>query len=261
MLKKRLIFTLLFESNQFMLSRNFQLQRVGNLNWLEKNYRFSHIAFSIDELIVLDVSRDERDLDNFCNHIKDVTRECFVPIAAGGGIKNIEHARTLLRSGADKVVINSLLYEDPDEVEKIAKRFGNQCVIASVDIKKEGDDFIVFINNGTKAINYLAEDWLKKISLMPVGEIYLNSIDKDGTGFGLNLELLDLLDRNYPLPVILSGGAGHHNHIHEGLIKKRVDAVSTAHLFNFVGNGLLKCREGLLRDGLNLASWKQPNSE
>ena len=258
MLKKRLIFTLLFENGFFVLSRNFLLQRVGDLNWLNRNYKFSQIAFSIDELIFIDVSRNERNLENFSEHIKDITKECFVPITAGGGVKDIDQAGKLLRSGADKVLVNSLIYDDPEEVAKIAKKYGNQCLVASVDIKKENGVLKVFINNGEQEIDTSAEDYLEMISTMPVGEVYLNSVDKDGTGQGLNFELLDFIDQNYPLPIIFAGGSGHHEHILEGLKDKRVDAVATAHLFNFVGNGLLKCREGLKENGLNLAEWEQP---
>jgi len=107
MLKKRMIFTLLYNHGAFMLSRNFRLQKVGGLSWLKKNYDFSQVAFSIDELIVLDVSRGERDLAQFCEHLKGLADGCFVPIAAGGGVRSLADARMLLRSGADKVVVNT----------------------------------------------------------------------------------------------------------------------------------------------------------
>ncbi len=168
MLKKRLIFTLLFDTNNFMLSRNFKLQKVGDLNWLEENYKFSQIAFSIDELIILDVSRETRDLENFCNSIREITRECFVPITAGGGLRSIEDAAMLLKSGADKIVLNTLLYDNPKEVEKIANRFGNQSIVASIDLKQKLTDYKVFIKNGTKEIDLLAQDWIEMISKMSV---------------------------------------------------------------------------------------------
>jgi cyclase len=123
MLKKRLIFTLLYNNGSFMLSRNFRLQNVGNLEWLKKNYDFSHISYSIDELVVLDVTRGERKLEDFCSALKLLTDGCFVPIAAGGGINQIESARMLLRSGADKVVVNSELYSDNGFVGDLASEF------------------------------------------------------------------------------------------------------------------------------------------
>ena len=97
MLKKRLIFTLLYSDGQFMLSRNFRLQKVGNLNWLQTNYDFSHISYFIDELIVLDITRGEKNPDEFCTALQKLTEGCFVPIAAGGGVRSIDAAIILLR--------------------------------------------------------------------------------------------------------------------------------------------------------------------
>src|SRR4051812_5829885 len=105
--RKRIIFTLLHDNGNFMLSRNFRLQRVGNATWLEKNYNFAEIAFAIDELIVLDVSRGTRDFSAFCSCLARVTKGCFAPIAAGGGVRDVQQAKELLRSGADKIVVNS----------------------------------------------------------------------------------------------------------------------------------------------------------
>ena len=119
-----------------MLSRNFRLQKVGNLNWLKKNYNFSQIAFSIDELIVLNVSRGEYDEERFFDHIRLLTEECFVPIAAGGGIRTLKQARKLLHSGADKITVNTLVAQSPDVICQIAEEFGEQCVVVSIDVKK-----------------------------------------------------------------------------------------------------------------------------
>jgi cyclase len=143
MLKKRVIFTLLYDSGYFMLSRNFRLQKIGDLQWLKKNYNFSHITFSIDELIILDVTRGERNEELFHEHVRLLNEECFVPIAAGGGIREVEQARKLLHSGADKVVINTLLIEDVDVISEIAKEFGQQSIVASVDVKLINGEFTV----------------------------------------------------------------------------------------------------------------------
>ena len=257
MLKKRLMFALLYDDGYFMLSRNFKLQRVGDHQWLAKNYVFSKIAFSIDELVIIDVSRGQRNLDIFCKSIRDVTEECFVPITAGGGIRSIEEAQHILRSGADKIIINTLLYENPKEVTRIASKFGNQSIVASIDLKRDENDYRVMIENGQKRIEKNASDWINRVSKMPVGEIYLNSIDQDGTAQGLDLSILELLEKEFPVPLILTGGAGHHNHILEAITDLRVDTVSTAHLFNFVGDGLSKCREGLIEMGMDLAKWEK----
>jgi cyclase len=254
--RKRLIFTLLHDSGNFMLSRNFRLQRVGNATWLEKNYNFAEIAFAIDELIVLDVTRGPRDFSAFCACLERVTRGCFAPIAAGGGIRTVEQARELLRSGADKIVVNSALHQDEDLIRRLAEDFGRQCVVASADLKRDASgEFRFWIENGAKAIEGVARDGLARLERLPIGELYLNSMDHDGTGRGYDLAMLDLLPPELPVPVILAGGAGNHLHIAEGLGLPQVDAVATAHLLNFVGNGLENARRRLAEMSFDLATW------
>jgi imidazole glycerol-phosphate synthase subunit HisF len=255
MLKNRVIFVLLYDRGNFMLSRNFRLQKVGDLSWLKKNYDFSRIAFSIDELIVLDVSRSNRNENKFIEHVRSLSEECFIPIAAGGGIRNIKQAQKLLYSGADKIVVNSLLASDKDAIMRLASEFGQQCLIASVDVKSSEDGFRVWIENGTTMMDAFLSEYLKDILSLPVGELYLNSMDRDGTGQGYEYELLDLLPTPMQIPVILAGGAGNGEHLIEGLKDSRVDAVSTAHLFNFVGDGLVNARNSLYKIGMDLAKW------
>ncbi len=256
MLKKRILFTLLYDNGQFMLSRNFRLQKVGNLAWLQKNYNFSQISFFIDELIVLDVTRGERKPAVFCETLKALTEGCFVPIAAGGGIRSVEQARRLLRSGADKVVVNTPIFSQPALLREMVQEFGQQCVVGSLDLKRtQGDKYEILIESGTRALNGVATEELQRLSDGEVGEWYLNSVDRDGTGQGYDLALLDQLPVDWSVPVILAGGAGNASHIAAGLADSRVDAVATAHLFNFVGDGLKQARSTLLSSGVELASW------
>lgn len=217
MLKKRIIFTLLYNDGNFMLSRNFRLQKVGDLLWLQNNYDFSQIAFSIDELIILDVTRLNRNDVRFYEHVKKVAKECFIPIVAGGGVKDVNQAKSLLCSGADKILVNSIVAENPSRIDEIASVFGRQCVIVSVDVKRIGDELIVFTNNGGQQENSNLSQWLEKINNLPVGELYLNSIDRDGTGQGFSMELLEYFPAGWNIPVIIAGGAGNSRHLAEGL--------------------------------------------
>ena len=256
MLKKRVIFTLLYDDGHFMLSRNFRLQRVGDLRWLQSNYNFSHISYSIDELIVLDVTRGERSPHKFCSTLERLTEGCFVPIAAGGGVATIDAARKLLRSGADKVIINSSLYENNGFIDELASEFGRQCVVASMDIKTALDgDYRVWSKSGTECLIGSAAKWVEFVVQSNVGELYLNSMDRDGSGQGYDFGLLDLLPVNMAKSVILAGGVGSAAHLALGLSDSRVDAVATANLFNFVGNGLKRARNQLVTGGVNLPLW------
>lgn len=261
MLKKRVIFTLLFADGSFMLSRNFRLQRVGDIDWLQRNYNFADVAFYIDELVVLDVSRDKRDSDLFCETLRQIAQGCFAPIAAGGGLRDLESARRLLRSGADKVILNSALVEDPALVSSIAQEFGQQCVIGSLDVKRDNNgSYQTYISNGEGRVDASASDVLGEYAQKMIGEIYLNSMERDGTGQGFDFEILDLLPKDCPLPVILVGGVGNAQHLAEGLSDPRVDAVATAHLFNFVGDGLKKARLKLSEGSNSLAIWPEIDS-
>lgn len=257
MLKKRLIFTLLFDNGHYMLSRNFRLQRVGDLEWLKKNYVFSRIAFTIDELVILNVNWDSENEDLFCTHLKELAHECFIPIAAGGGVRSVEQARRLLRFGADKVVINTPLNEDNAFVHELAETFGQQCIVGSVDVKLDSSVDTVLTHNGKELIDQSVVNYLDNISRLPIGEIYLNSVDQDGTGQGYRFELLDMLPATNEVPVILAGGAGNWHHLMAGLEDERVDAVATAHLFNFVGDGLSQARKHLVDNGIELAVWNE----
>jgi cyclase len=257
MLKKRLIFTLLYNNGQFMLSRNFRLQKVGNFQWLKTNYNFSQISYSIDELIVLDVTRGERNPEAFCEILKLLTEGCFVPIAAGGGVKSIEAARNLLRSGADKVVVNSVLYENNGFIGELASEFGQQCVVATMDIKfSQEQGYQVWSESGNHLLEGEASYWIDRFAKDDyIGELYLNSMDRDGTGQGYDLKILDLLPENITKPVILAGGVGNATHLAAGFADPRVDAVATAHLFNFVDDGLKQARKILISNGVELPLW------
>ena len=255
MLRKRIIFTLLFNNGNYMLSRNFLLQQVGNLDWLRKNYNFFQISCSIDELIVLNVSRDSSDQDLFSEHIKELTKECFIPIAAGGGIRRVEDAKKLLRSGADKVVLNTPLFKNKDLVIDLSKEFGNKCLIGSIDYKMINNEFKIFIENGSLQIEYSVNDFFMALNELPIGEIYLNSMDRDGTGQGYEFEILNIIKSKIQVPLIMAGGAGNYKHLSDGLINNEIDAVATAHLFNFVGTGLIDARKKLIKDKFNLPEW------
>ena len=260
MLKKRIIFTLLYDSGSFVLSRNYRLQKVGDVQWLRKNYNFDHISFFIDELIVLDVSRQKRDLSRFSEVLKSLTEFCFLPIAAGGGVTSIDGARKLLHSGADKIVVNTAIFEKPELLYALADEFGQQCIVGSVDIKSSADnEYHIYTKNGSNKLDLVPEQALSRLPAETVGELYLNSIGHDGTGQGYDFSMLELLPEDCSTPVILAGGVGNSSHLLAGIKDPRVDAVVTAHLFNFVGNGLEKARGAILSEGIPLAYW--PSTE
>lgn len=238
-----------------MQSRNFRLQKVGNLNWLEKNYRFQSIAFSLDEIILLNASKSKKSSIEFAKMVSDLVNDVFIPIAAGGGIRTIEDAELLFNSGADKLVLNTALVESPALVKILVKQYGSQSIVASIDYKKVYGKLEVYINDGTSNIAMPLIDYINYLESLEVGEIYLNSIEKDGTGFGYDFETIKSLEKQINIPLIIAGGAGNENHLIEGLQLNGVNAVATANLFNFIGDGLPKARKKIIETGLNIANW------
>ncbi|MBN8444755.1 MAG: imidazole glycerol phosphate synthase subunit HisF [Gammaproteobacteria bacterium] len=256
MLRKRLIFGLIYNNGGFMQSRNFRLQRVGDINWLEKNYKFQKISFSLDELIVVDATRGTKDIEKFSAVVSRLVGEVFIPVAAGGGIRKIEDAELLFNSGADKVILNSPLYTNPTLATEIINRYGSQSLVASVDYKVIAGTPVVFINDGAEPLSISMADYLLYLEQLGVGEIVFNSVDKDGTGFGYDIENIEKYAKSVNMPFIIMGGAGNERHLKEGLSIDGVSAVATANLFNFIGNGLPNARNYMLEHGSNLARWE-----
>lgn len=255
MLRKRIIFSLIYSDGFFMQSRNFRLQRVGDLRWLERNYQFQRIAFSLDELIVINATRGEKSIQTFAAMISELVNEVFIPLTAGGGIRTIQDAELLFNNGADKILINSILIENPELVTDLIKKYGSQSLVASIDYKYLNGRNIIFINDGSRSIDMSIEQYIEYLETLNIGEIYLNSIDKDGTGFGYDFDLINQLSGNISKPLIIAGGAGNEKHLLEGLHIPGVSAVATANLFNFIGDGLPKARKRIIESEVNLAVW------
>ena len=256
MVKPRLIFTLLHNKGAFMLSRNFRLQHVGDLDWIKKCYNFNSIAFSIDELVVLNVERGDKDMRLFSKNISELIKNCFMPIAAGGGIKSVEAAFMLFDAGADKLVVNTAIVKDPKLIKELVKIFGGQSIVASIDYKTVGDRQYVFIDNGVTDTGLSVEEVLKSAIDLGVGEIYLTSINKDGTGQGYDITTVRKISAISPMPVIASGGVGRFDHLVDGIIKGNAQAVSTANLFNFMVDGLTEARIVMKEHGIALSEWR-----
>jgi imidazole glycerol-phosphate synthase subunit HisF len=259
MLRKRIIFALIYGDGNFMQSRNFRLQKVGNLHWLEKNYKFQDIAFALDELIVLNASKGDKKMTEFASTVSKLVNDVFIPIAAGGGIRSMQEAELLFKSGADKIVLNSLLVENPNMVKELIKNYGSQSVVACIDCKLKEGTYEIYIKDGTVKIDYDLKAYVAYLEELGVGEIYLNSIDKDGTGFGYDQNLIETVNKITSLPLIIAGGAGNENHLAQGLKLENVSAVATANLFNFIGNGLPNARSQIIADKENIANWNINN--
>lgn len=250
MLKKRIIFALLWSDGVFVLSRNFRHQRVGDLKWLQSHYDFAALAYAVDELVVLDVTRGVRDGERFAGAVSALAARCFAPVAAGGGIHDLEYARRLLRAGADKVVINTLVHDRPEEVRAMVAAFGAQAVVAAVDYA----DGEVVVDRGARRTGLTPLAAALVAEGLGVGEIYLGSVDRDGTGQGYDVACIAAVAGAVGVPLVAVGGVGHGDHLYAGL-RAGADGAATANLFNFVGDGLVDARRGAAAAGHAVAQW------
>lgn len=255
MLRDRLIFVLFYCDGYFVQSRNFRLQKVGNIDWLASNYKFFELARSIDELIVVDLSKGEKQSDSFLNCVERLVKGIHIPLGVGGGIKNLDQVVELFKRGADKIVLNTALFDQRSFVKKFTSLYGTQALVASIDYRVTNDHVTVFKNNGTEKVMFSVEDVLIQMNELGVGELLLNSIDRDGTGFGYDLATVATITSVVDFPVIALAGAGNMKHFSEGLSIKGVNAVATGNLFNFVGDSLPKARRYLLDSNFNLVEW------
>ena len=254
MLKKRIIFCLLYKDGNFVQSRNFITNSIGDTDWIIKNYNFTNISNFIDELIIIDISKRKK-IDNFLKSVERIIKKSFIPLTLGGGVSNLATAKFFLENMCDKVLINTALFEHPLFVSNLAGIYGNQSIIASVDYRIENDERKVFKINGTTKVQKNFKQIIRYLEKLPVGEILFNSIDRDGTGQGLDLKIIDKLG-NIKKPIILSGGAGNYKHFIKILNSSKISAISTSNLLNFVGDGLKNLREELINKKIDLPSWK-----
>ena len=261
--KKRIIFTLLYSDGYFCQSRNFQCQKVGNFEWLFNNYKFSEIAAHLDELIVINVNPKNDNEPLFLKTIKKIVKNVFIPVSVGGGIYDSKQAVKYLNYGADKIIINSLIRTNPKIVSSIITLLGSQSVVASIDYIINDNKIYIFDWLSKSIINKLEiNEYLKKCEELKFGEILLNSVEKDGTGFGFDLDLIKEISSELKLPLIVMGGAGKYEHFLPTLKISSVDAVSTANILNFIGNSIPTVRSKLINAGLDLPNFKHifPNN-
>jgi cyclase len=248
MLKKRIIFILFYKDGYFHLSRNFRLQRVGDVSWLLDRFNFFDIGKYIDELIILNVSRlgdNTKAADQLRAAVECLMAGIFVPLTIGGGIRSLSDAAQLFEVGADKVAINWALLNDRPLVEALVKTYGSQAIIASVDVRRvDGKaSWSVFVDGGTKEAADLTVA-LQAVQELNVGEILLTSIDKDGTAEGLDLGLYEATSP-LDIPLIACGGVGRPDHVSAALMLNDISAVATGNLFNFIGSGFKNLRESV----------------
>ena len=185
-------------------------------------------SWGIDEIVILNISRKKNNLKTFPKLIKD----CFIPITAGGGISSIKDVDFLIKNGADKILINTNVSQDPQLLRDISKKYGNQALVVSIDVKKIRNKYVVFINSGNTKSKINLEQTIKLAENCGAGEILINSIDRDGSQKGFDKNLFALIKKYTNLPFNICGGAGKKIHFEE-IIPLKPSAICAANFFHF----------------------------
>lgn len=247
MLKVRVIPTLLWKGPGLVKGKAFDSwRRVGTVLPAIKVYNMR----DVDELIVVDITASqERRVPDHAT-VADFSSFCFVPLTVGGGVRAVEHFAELLRAGADKVSLNSAAFEDPDLVTAAARRFGSQCVIASIDVRLHEDGRRSCASQaGTIDTGRTPVEWARELADRGAGEILLTSIDRDGTMEGYDLDLIADVAAAVGVPVIASGGAGTYRHMIEA-IGAGASAVAAASMFHFTEQTPAEAKKALEAAGI-----------
>ncbi len=228
-LTKRIIPCLDVKDGRVVKGINFRgLRDVGDPVALAKFYSDS----LADELVFLDISATNEGRKTMINMVESVAKAISIPFTVGGGINSLGQIEELLRCGADKVSINSAAVKNPDLIREAAGKFGSQCIVVAVDVKKTGNLWRVFINAGQTKTDLNAFEWASSLEKMGAGEILITSMDRDGTKSGYDLDLLKKLSDLLKIPVIASGGAGSLKDMEEAFSIGQADAVLVASLFH-----------------------------
>ena len=207
-----------------------------------------------DELVFLDITASHEGREIIWDVVRRTAEVCFMPVTVGGGIRNLDDIRALLKAGADKVSINSAAVRDPEFVQKAARRFGRQCIVVNIDPKRvirQGREFWeVQINGGRVPTGLEAVAWAKEVERLGAGEIVLTSMDADGTKNGYDLAMTRAVAEAVEVPVVASGGAGNPEHLRAALTEGKASAALAASIFHYREFTIAATKEYLARHGV-----------
>lgn len=239
MLRKRLINVLTFNDGVLFRTKDFTPDYRYTANFVD--------AWSIDEIVLLDITRPgEGKKENFYQRVQDFARQCFVPLAVGGGVKSKVDFQKLLRLGADKIVINTEAVENPDLITEAAQLFGSQCVVVSIDAIKHPDgSYEVCTEFGKKRTGLDPVAWAKQAQNLGAGEIMITSIEKDGSLEGYDNELNRLVAEAVTIPVLVCGGAGKWQDFVDGFEQGKASGACTTCIYHFTETSIKNAKKYL----------------
>ena len=214
-------------------------------------------AEGADEITFLDITASSDDRETIVHVVESVASQVFIPLTVGGGIRTVDDIRRMLNAGADKVGINTAAVFNPEFVKEAAEKFGSQCIVVAIDAKKvsqEGEEnrWEIFTHGGRKPTGIDAVEWARKMVDYGAGEILLTSMDRDGTKIGFDLALTRAISEAVNVPVIASGGVGNLQHLVDGVIEGKADAVLAASIFHFAEYSIEEAKHEMQNAGIEV---------
>ena len=214
-------------------------------------------AEGADELTFLDISASHEGRETMLHVVERVADEVFIPLTVGGGIRTVEDVRRLLNAGADKVSINTAAVTNPDFVREASAKVGSQCIVVAIDAKRVSQPgeplrWEIFTHGGRKPTDLDAIEWATKMVAYGAGELLVTSMDRDGTRIGFDLELMRTISDAVEVPVIASGGVGNLDHLNDGVLKGKADAVLAASIFHFGEFTVQQAKEHMAQAGIEV---------
>lgn len=246
MLRKRVVTVLTFNDGILFRTKLFSPDYRYTLNFVD--------AWSVDEVVILDVTRrGQGNRDNFFKVIREFAGNCFVPISAGGGIREFSDVREYLSVGADKVVVNTGALQRPELIREIAEAYGSQCVVVSIDARRrEGGGYEVYSEFAGTPSGMDPVTWAQQAEAMGAGEILITSVERDGYLQGYDLELSSSVADAVGVPVLVLGGAGNWRHFVEGVEQGHASAVCTQNIYHFTESSIRSAKQYLKKAGLHV---------
>lgn len=231
MIKPRFIARLDIKNEYLIKSIQLEgLKKIGDPN----EYAIKYYKAGVDEIIFMDVVASLYGRNNLFEVIKKTAKNIFIPVTVGGGVRSEEDVENLLHSGADKICINTAAINNPRFINKLAKRFGSQCIVLSVDAKKKGENnWEAYTLNGREKTGLDVEKWIKQAIDLGIGEVVLTSVDYEGTGYGFDYNLVSKIAPVCKVPLIISGGLGELKHLKRLKETGSINGVAAARVLHY----------------------------
>ena len=238
MLAKRIITTLMLQEGILFRSKEFVPDHRYTLNFVD--------MWSVDEVVVIDISRDlsfkDKNKNYFFDQLLNISKNAYVPITAGGGVRSLFDIEKLLKYGSDKILLNTVALDDPNFINEAAKEFGSQCIVVSIDVLTENFKHFIMRGYGKEKYNLDIIDYIKIIQDNNAGEIFIQSINMDGSLKGYDLSIIDKINDYVKIPLIISSGAGNWQHVKHALKRDVISAASLTNIFHFTEKSIINLK-------------------